>query len=152
VKQAKVRKNWLIDAEKLKDELLKQFSEWDFRNLTLILGRLGNAHYSKQKPLILGQEKELRNYLLDKGHSPFLLMRIPEEIKFQLKNNMISQKNASAKQFLLRHQTASTIGEKIRVLGLEHSGKVPYQNLLKRLLLKDKEVVCYILFFQRLLH
>ena len=125
MKQAKVRKNWLIDAEKLRDELLKQFSEWDFRNLTLILGRLGNAHYAKQKPLILGREKELRNYLLDTGHSPFkvyrwfLLMRIPEEIKFQLKNNMISQKNASAQQFLLRHQTASTIGEKIRVLGLE---------------------------------
>jgi len=125
VKQAKLRKNWLIYAEKLKNELLKQFPEWDFRNLTKIIGRLGTAKYSRNKPLILGREKELRNYLLENGHSPFkvyrwfLLMRVPEEIKFQLKNNILSQKNASAKSFLQRHQTASDIGERIRALGLE---------------------------------
>ena len=53
-----------------------------------------------------------------------LLENIPEDIRFQLKQHHISQKNAISKAFERRHETDLTLGVAIKELGL---------NLIKRM-------------------
>ncbi len=118
-----IRKDCLIELETLRKRLLEKFPEIDARNLYLILGRLGTFHYNK-KSLILGKEREIYNFLIENSYNPFtvyrwaLLEKVPEEIKFQLKNHFLSQKKASKIFFERRHETETSLQCELRQLGL----------------------------------
>jgi len=119
-----IRKDCLIELETLRNKLLEKFPETDARDLHLLLGRLGTFHYNKKNSMLLGREREIYNFLIENSYNPFtvyrwaLLEKVPEEIKFQLKNHFLSQKKASRIFFERRHETETTLQCEIRNLGL----------------------------------
>ncbi len=118
-----IRKDCLGEYEKLKKDIMDKFPDLDARNLCVLLGRLGTFHYSK-KTLIMGREREIYNFLVENSYNPYtvyrwaLLERVPEEIKFQLKNHYLSLKRASSAFFQQRHETETSLQRDIRELGL----------------------------------
>ena len=80
--------------------------------------------YNKRKGMIVGKERELYNALIENSYNPFtvyrwaLLERVPEEIKFQLKNHYLSQKKAIRLFFEKRHETETGLQIEIKQLGL----------------------------------
>lgn len=119
-----IRKDCLMEYEKLKTNIMEKFPETDARNLCVLLGRLGTFHYNK-KLLILGREREIYNFLIENSYNPYtvyrwaLLERVPEEIKFQLKNHYLSLKKASSIFFQKRHETETSLQKDIREMGLK---------------------------------
>lgn len=114
------RKSWIEEYEQLKKEVGVRFGEEYVRNFSKIISKLAQYHY-KKKGLILGKEKEIYAFLLENGHNPFkiyrwcLLERIPETIRFQLKNEMINQKTALHMHFKNRHESKNSVCVEIRV-------------------------------------
>jgi hypothetical protein len=123
----KVRKSWLTQYESVKNLIQKEFGqneELGVRNLCKILGRLGTYHY-KKNGFLLGTEKKLYDLLITNGFNPFtvyrwaLLDKIPEDIKFQLRNHYLGQKRASKLMFERNHETETTLQKDIKQLGLK---------------------------------
>lgn len=89
------------------------------------MSKLATYHYNKKKFVVLGEERKLYNFLVENSLNPFtvyrwlLLERVPDEIRFQLKNHLLSQKKASSTYFQQRHETETSLQQKIRALGLE---------------------------------
>lgn len=123
MKEIYLRKNWLIDYESIKKEVLERFGEEYFRNFPQIIAKIAQHHYKKNS-LLLGKEREMYAFLLEKGHNPYkvyrwcLLEKIPEALRFQLKNGMINQKTALHMHFKSRHESENSICVAIRVQGL----------------------------------
>ena len=123
MKESYLRKNWLIEYESIKKEVEIRFGEEYVRNFTKIIAKIAQHHYKKNS-MLLGKERELYAFLMEKGHNPYkiyrwcLLERIPEALRFQLKNGMINQKTALHMHFKNRHESESTICVAIRVQGL----------------------------------
>lgn len=124
---AKVRKNWLGQYESVKLLLQKEFEEFKeikVRDLCKILGRLGTYHYDKRGKMLLGEERKMYNLLIENGFNPFtvyrwaLLERVPQEIRFQLRNHYLSQKKASKIFFERKHETETSLQIDIKELGL----------------------------------
>lgn len=124
VKETYLRKNWLVKYEAIKKEVELRFGAEYLRNFTKIMARIAQYHY-KKKSMLLGKERELYIFLQEKGHNPFkvyrwcLIERIPEAIRFQLKNGMINQKTALHMHFKNRHESENSICVTIRVQGLQ---------------------------------
>tara|TARA_Y100000310_G_scaffold300204_1_gene335681 strand:- start:1179 stop:1562 length:384 start_codon:yes stop_codon:yes gene_type:complete len=120
----RIRKNIFEELEKVKTLIKKEIPNLDIRNLPNILAKLATYHY-KKKGLLLGHERKLYYLLIENSYNPFtvyrwtLLERIPEEIKFQLKNYQISQKKASSLYFKRRHETNLSLQKDIKSLGLK---------------------------------
>ena len=63
--------------------------------------------------------------MIENSYNPYtvyrwaLLERIPDEIKFQLKNHYLSQKKASKIVFERRHETETALQIDIKKLGLQ---------------------------------
>ncbi|MBD3303680.1 hypothetical protein GF343_00915 [Candidatus Woesearchaeota archaeon] len=89
MKQKIIRKNWLEKLEQVKNLISEQWQETDFRNLAMLMGKLGTYHYNKRKIMLLGKERKLYHLLIENSYNPYtvyrwlLLERIPEDIKFQ---------------------------------------------------------------------
>jgi len=125
VKERIIRKDWLVEYETLKNTVLERFGEETLRNLRTILSKLGTYHYNKNKYMLLGKEKLLYDFLIENSYNPYtvyrwaLLENVPEEIRFQLKNKIISQKKAQAVYFERRHQTKQGVCEDIFRMGMQ---------------------------------
>jgi ribonucleotide reductase alpha subunit len=123
VKESYLRKNWLVEYESIKKEAGIRFGDEYVRNFTKIIAKIAQHHYKKNS-MLLGKERELYAFLSEKGHNPFkiyrwcLLERIPEALRFQLKNGMINQKTALHMHFKNRHESENTVCVAIRVQGL----------------------------------
>ncbi len=119
-----IRKDCLGELERLRNRLLEKFPELEARNLCVLFGKLGTFHY-KKKTLILGREREIYNFLIENSYNPYtvyrwaLLERVPEDIKFQLRNHYLSLKKASSVFFQRRHETETNLQNDIRELGLK---------------------------------
>ena len=117
------RKSWVEEYEQLKITIGVRFGEEYVRNFSKIMAKLGQYHYKKNS-LLLGKEREIYAFLLENGHNPYkiyrwcLLERIPETIRFQLKNGMITQKTALHMHFKNRHESKNSVCVEIRVQGL----------------------------------
>lgn len=124
MKKEVFRKNWLEEFESLKNLILEQFGEDCFRNLQEIMPKLATHHYNKNKFMLLGEERKLYNFLIENRYNPYkvyrwlLLERLPEDIRFQLKNGMISQKIASKMRFKRKHESKSKVCLDIKIMGL----------------------------------
>lgn len=120
-----MQKNFLGKLKSLKKELLEAFNEDDVRNLAELMSKLAHYHYNKKKYFMVGKEKEIYNFLITNGYNPFtvyrwmLLERVPEDIRFQIKQKQITQKRAIAIAFKRRHETNETLAESIRDVGLQ---------------------------------
>ena len=118
-----LRKDWLVEYESIKKEVEVRFGEEFLRNFPKIMARIAQHHY-KKKSMLLGKERELYVFLMEKGHNPFkiyrwcLIERIPEAIRFQLKNGMINQKTALHMHFKSKHESRNHVCVEIRVQGL----------------------------------
>ena len=124
VKETIFRKSWLEEFESLKNQIKERFGEESFRNLSEIVSKLATYHYHRNKYLLLGKEKQIYDFLIESGHNPYkiyrwyLLERIPEQLRFQLKNGMINQKQASQIHFKRKHESESQVCLQIKMLGL----------------------------------
>lgn len=73
---------------------------------------------------MIGLEKDIYNFLIENSYNPYtvyrwlLLEKVPEDIKFRLRQNEITQKQAIAKACIRRQETDETLGIAIRSMGL----------------------------------
>lgn len=124
MKKEKFRKNWIQEFEEFKKLVLERFEDEGFRNLQKIINKLATYHYNKKKYILLGEERELYNFLIENSYNPFkvyrwfLLEKLPEQLRFQLRQGMISQKTASKIHFKRRHESRNTICMDIKLMGL----------------------------------
>lgn len=122
---AGVRKDVFGELDKVRRLVVEACPGFDVAELCVILGRLGTYHYNKKNGLLFGDEKKLYNLLIENSYNPYtvyrwaLLERVPDEIKFQLRNHFLSQKKASKLFFERRHETDTTLQVDIRQLGLQ---------------------------------
>ena len=125
MKQNFFRKDWIQELEKVKNLISEQCSEIDVRNLAVLIGRLGTYHYKKKGRMLLGIERKLYDLLIENSYNPFtvyrwlLLERIPEDIKFQLRNNYLNQKKAIKLSFQRKHKTKGSLCTEIKNLGMQ---------------------------------
>ncbi len=118
-----IRKDYLGELEKLKKQVIEKFPSIDVRNFHILLSRLGTFHYKKEG-LLLGAERQLYDFLIEHSYNPYtayrwaLLERVPEEIRFQIKNYYISQKKATKIFFERRHETDSALQVDVKEMGL----------------------------------
>jgi hypothetical protein len=89
-----------------------------------MLSKLAHYHYNKKNFILLGMERKVYNLLIENSYNPFtvyrwlLLERIPEEIRFQLRQGQISQKKALSKAFQIKKDKQEQTKETIKELGL----------------------------------
>ena len=89
---AKVRQDVFEDYDKVKDLIKTEFPKFEVRNLCETLAKLGTYHYNK-KHMLLGEIRGIYNLLIKNSYNPYtvyrwaLLEKVPEDIKYQLKNH-----------------------------------------------------------------
>ena len=125
MKDGNFRNSWIEEFESLKNLVIKEFSEDGFRNLKENSAKIATYHYNKRKLMLLGEERKLYNFLIENSYNPFtvyrwlLLERIPEDIKFQLRNNYLNQKKAIKLSFQRKHKTKGSLCTEIKNLGMQ---------------------------------
>jgi len=108
--------------------LVVRFPSLDVRSLTEKMSKLAHYHYNKRNFLIMGEDRELYNFLIENSYNPFtvyrwlLLERVPDEIKWQLKNRQISQKRAITLTIERRTETGSSLAADIKSQGMKLIG------------------------------
>jgi hypothetical protein len=124
VKEKNVQKNFVEKLSQVRNLLKIQFPNFDMQNLNKIMNRLAHYHYDKKKFLVMGETRKLYNFLIENSYNPYtvyrwmLLERVPEEIRFQLRQNLISQKKAVSKAFKQKHETSFGLSLSIKEYGL----------------------------------
>lgn len=124
MKERDVQKDYLKKLTSLKKRLYSEFNWLGVRDLCEIMSKLGHYHYNKRKIMIFGEYRELYNFLIKNSYNPFtvyrwlLLEKVPENIKYQLKQKKISQKKAISEAFKQRQETTETISATVQELGL----------------------------------
>ncbi len=124
MKQPIFRNSWLEAFEGLKKRVVSGFGEDGFRLLKESIAKLASYHYNRKSFMLLGEERKLYAFLVENGFNPFtvyrwfLLERIPDDVRFQLRNGHISQKLASRIHFRRRHESRSKVCVDIRIMGL----------------------------------
>ena len=61
-----LRKNIFEELEKVKKLVLKTAPDFDMKDLSTLLGRLGTQHY-KKKGMLLGDARKIYNMLIKNG-------------------------------------------------------------------------------------
>ena len=85
--------DYLRRLQSLKRRLYSEFRWLEGRDLCEIMGKLGHYHYNKKKFILLGENRNLYTFLIKDEFNPFtvyrwlLLERVPEDIKYQKKEN-----------------------------------------------------------------
>lgn len=130
MKQETMQKNFLDKLNEIRNKISVRFPNINVQNLTKIMSRIAHYHYNKKNFFVVGQTKELYDFLIENSYNPFtiyrwiLLERTPEDIRFQLKQHQINQKKAISEAFKRKHETNSTLAVSIKELGL---------NLIRRM-------------------
>lgn len=120
--------NFVTKLEELRKKLLVRFPSLNVRDLTEKMSKLAHYHYNKRDFLIMGEDRELYNFLIENSYNPFtayrwlLLERVPDEIKWQLKNKQISQKRAITLTIERRTETGSSLAADIKSQGMKLIG------------------------------
>ena len=130
MKREDVSQNFIEKLNHLREELNSRLPAVKMQNLTKSMCEIAHYHYNKKNTFLLGDEKILYQFLIENGYNPFtvyrwlLLERVPEDIRFQLRERRISQKKATRMAFKRRHETITTLGTEIIEEGL---------NLIRRM-------------------
>jgi len=124
VKREVSQRNYLEKLHAFKKLLYSECSWTESRNLQEMMSKLGHYHYNKNKFMIFGEEKTLYDFLIKNSYNPYtiyrwlLLEKIPEDIKYRLKDKEMSQKKAVSEAFKRRQETAESISLSVQELGL----------------------------------
>jgi hypothetical protein len=119
----KVRKNIFEELDKVKKLILDIDPKLDMKEFPVLLGKLGTYHYNR-KGMLLGTDRKLYNVLIENSYNPFtvykwsLLERIPEDVRYQLKAGIISQKKASRLSYKRRTETGTSLQVDLKQHGL----------------------------------
>ena len=130
MKREDIAQNFLEKLNHLRKLLESRFPLYNMQHLTKSMCQIAHYHYNKKGTYLLGEEKPMYNFLIENNYNPFtvyrwlLLERVPEDIRFQLRERRISQKKASKISFTRRHETVSSLGMEIISEGL---------NLIRRM-------------------
>lgn len=124
MKDKDVQKDYFRKLQSLKKRLYARFSWLEIRDLCQTMSKLGHYHYNKKQFILLGEDRDLYNFLMESGFNPFtvyrwlLLERVPEDIKYQLKENKLSQQKAISEAFKRKQETTETISLSVKQMGL----------------------------------
>ena len=124
MKKENMQKNFIEKLISMKKLLETRFNSEILQDLDKTMNKLAHYHYHKKDGFLVGRDRDLYNFLIENGYNPYtayrwlLLERLPDDIKFQIKNRQISQKTASNKGFTRRHEIATDLSESIRMMGL----------------------------------
>jgi len=125
VKEQNMQKNFVEKLSTLRKIWVVRFPTMNMQNLVETMGRLGHYHYNKKKLIILGEEKEQYNFLIENGYNPYtvyrwlLLERLPEELRFMIKERRMSQRKAVSEALRWRHETNESLGQSIMAKGIK---------------------------------
>lgn len=125
MKNQDVQKSFVEKLKSLRKALNEAFPTLDVHNLTKIMSNLAHYHYNKSKCYMIGQDKEIYNFMIENGYNPYtiyrwlMLEKIPEDIKFQLRQKEINQKKAIAKAYERKQETEESLIEEVKRIGLQ---------------------------------
>jgi len=117
--------NFVEKLEQVRKLISVHLPSVDVQHLSEVMSKLGHYHYNKKSCLIIGKEKKLYDLLIENSYNPYtfyrwlLLERIPESIKWQLKNCQINQKQAIKLSVQQRQETGSILAGEIKDLGMK---------------------------------
>jgi len=124
VKERVVQKDYFRRLQILKKRLYKEFSWLEGRDLCLLMSRLAHYQYNRKKMMLVGNDRFLFDFLMKNSFNPFtvykwlLLEKLPEDIKYRLKQNKLSQRKAVSEAFKRKQETIQTISISVQELGL----------------------------------
>ena len=124
MKSKNVQKSFVENLSSLREKLSVRFPRMNVQEIRKLMGELAHFHYKKKKGMMLGESKLVYNFLIENGYNPFtvyrwmLLERLPEELRFMIKERKISQKIAISEGLKWRNETTESLGENIMVKGL----------------------------------
>jgi hypothetical protein len=124
VEQTNVQKNFITKLSSTRNLIYSRLPQLKEQNLCKIMSKIAHYHYDKKKFMLLGVERELYNILIENSLNPYtiyrwlLLERVPDDIRFQLKQQKISQKKALNKAFKRRREGFKELTQSIREYGL----------------------------------
>ncbi|MBU1112237.1 MAG: hypothetical protein KJ896_05675 [Nanoarchaeota archaeon] len=116
MKNQDMQESFVEKLKSLRNGLKEAFPTIDVHNLLKIMNKLAHYHYNKSKFYMIGVEKEVYNFLIENGYNPYtvyrwlLLEKVPEDIRFRLKQNELTQKEAMAKACSRRKETDESLG------------------------------------------
>jgi len=119
-----MQKSFVVKLSTVRELLKSRFPQQDVQKIMKLMGKLAHHHYDKSKYFILGVEKEIYEFLIEEGYNPYtiyrwtLLENLPEEIRWQVKQKQISQKNAFSEAFKRRQETMESLTSSIMESGL----------------------------------
>jgi len=119
-----MQKSFIEKLASLRALLASRLSPEEMRHLHEIIGKLAHYHYHRKDAMLLGAEKDVYTVLLENGYNPFtvyrwlLLERLPEDVRFQLRQRRLSQKNAVSEAFQRRHEGFNELSQSVREYGL----------------------------------
>jgi len=130
MKREDIAQNFIEKLNHLRKLLESRFPAYNMQHLTKNMCQIAHHHYNKKQTILLGEESKIYKFLIENEYNPFtvyrwlLLERIPEDIRFQLRERRISQKKASKIAFKRKHETVTGLGREIMDEGL---------NLIRRM-------------------
>jgi len=125
MKNQDVQKSFVEKLKSLRKALKEAFPTLDLQNLTKIMSKLAHYHYNKSKFYMIGIEKDVYNYMIENGYNPYtvyrwlMLEKIPEDIKFQLRQKEINQKRAIAKAYERKQETEESLKIEVQRMGMQ---------------------------------
>lgn len=130
MKREDIAQNFIEKLNQLREKLKSRLPAYNMQNLAKSMCQIAHYHYNKKQTILLGEEKSIYEILIENGYNPFtvyrwlLLERVPEDIRFQLRERRISQKKASKMAIKRRHETLYSLGREVFEEGL---------NLIRRM-------------------
>ena len=124
VKHENMQKNYLQKLESLRKLIYSRLPQLESQNLLKIMSKLAHYHYNNKKYIILGLEKELYDFLIENSYNPFtayrwlLLEKVPDNIKFKIKQHELTQKDAVSEALKQRCEKYRDATQIIREYGL----------------------------------
>ncbi|MFH1175003.1 MAG: hypothetical protein V1725_07765 [archaeon] len=118
-----MQQSFIAKLEHIRKEAQSRFPTLERSEFDKILAQIAHHHYNR-RGLLIGQARDVYKWLIDQGQNPFtvyrwtLLERVPEDIKFQVKQHKMSQKKAIREAFRRKHETFHELGASVREAGL----------------------------------
>ena len=75
MKKRSVQKDFLGSLNQVRKQVAVRFPKFDVQNLKKIMSKLAHYHYNKDKFFVIGQDKELYNFLIENSYNPYTLYR-----------------------------------------------------------------------------
>ncbi len=125
---SKRAENFLTKLEQVRKLISVQFPQENVQNIMPKMTKLAHFHYNKRRYMLMGKDRDLYNYLLENGYNPYtvyrwlILEKVPEEIKWQLKNRQISQRQAITLNAQSRRINTLVLSQDIKETGMKLIG------------------------------